>query len=57
MKLDKGNVLRIIFALTGVVCVILSLMHDGEHNWFLPIGLLSVSVANIIYIKENGNNK
>lgn len=51
-KFNKYVVLRVVFALTGVALIIASMRYDGEHNWFLPLGLLSTSIASIINYRE-----
>lgn len=56
MKFNKYAVLRVVFALGGLVLIIASMLYEGEHNWFLPFGLLLVSVASMINSLE-GKNK
>lgn len=51
-KINKYAVLRVVFALLGVALIIASMRYDGEHNWFLPLGLVSTSIASIINYRE-----
>lgn len=57
MKTNKYIVLRFIFALLGIASIIASWVYEGEHNGFLPFGLLLISITAIINNLERKNRE
>lgn len=49
------TVLRIVFALCGVGCVIINMVTEPVHNYWLIAGLLLINIATLINIRANKN--
>ena len=49
------TVLRIFFALSGVGCVIVNMVTEPVHNYWLITGLLLINIATLINIRANKN--